>query len=145
MLKRKIIHDERISQIKRKITNEAFGIMFFALTGIVFVKSVMLKIPTNEFITEFILWIGISFYVCGRMLMEGIFGQNVRNAKKSRRILSMVLSDVIFTLSMGALQYIDGTLNIWFLIGSALVFFFAFWGVLKIADRIAENRMRADD
>lgn len=144
MLKRNAGYDERVSQIKRKITNEAFAIMFLALTAIVFIKSVVLDIPTKEFITEFVLWTGIAFYVVVRMVMEGIYGQNIRNAKKRSRVMTAVLSDVVFTLALGAVQYSEGTLNAWFLLGAFAAYLVLFFVVLKITERISENRINKE-
>jgi hypothetical protein len=137
MLNRNYVKDERISQMKRKISNEAFGLMFFALTAIVFVKSVVLGLDTKVFITEFVLWLGVAVYVFVRMLMTGIYAQNIRNASKGGRLLS----DAVFTAVMGVLLYADGELNIWVLAAFAVVYFAAFYGILKLADWISERRI----
>ena len=142
MLNKKNINDERVTQLKHKITNEAFGIMFLSLVAIVFIKSVVLHIPTKEFITEFILFIGISFYLFIRMIVTGIYAQNIRNSTPKNRLFTAALSDIIFVLSMGALQYSQGTFNILFLICMAVIFFITFNFILIISDIITENRIK---
>ena len=141
----KNVRDERISQIKRKITNEAFGLMFIALTAIVFVKSVVLGLETKVFITEFVLWIGVSVYVFVRMLMTGIYAQNIRNATKTSRLLTVLLSDAVFTAVMGVMLYTEGELYVWVLAAFAVVYFVAFYGILKLADRITERRINKEE
>ncbi|MCX7921437.1 MAG: hypothetical protein N3B21_05370 [Clostridia bacterium] len=141
----KKINDERITQTKHKIASEAFGIMFLALTIIVFVKSIVLEMPTKEYFTEFILYMGISLYVFIRMIMSSVYAVNIQNSNQKNKLKIVIISDIVFLLSIGAIQYSQSGLNIVFLLFAGITYFAAFYGLLWLSGKITELRNKTDD
>lgn len=70
-MKKQNIQDERILSQKRKITSEAFGILWLTLLAFVFVQKFLFNAPFTQYAVEFICFMGASFYILIRSLMLG--------------------------------------------------------------------------
>jgi hypothetical protein len=143
MIKR--VKDERVTQIKNKIASEAYSIMFLSLLAIVSVKCIILKLPIKEFFTEFVLFLGISFYVIIRMIVSGVYAIDLRNSSKKTELKIAVISDIIFLAVMGTLQYFQNTLNLVFLLCMGISYFLAFCGMIWVSGKIAERYNKTED
>lgn len=137
---KKIVDDERVKATKQKISSEAFGIMFFTLLAITFVKGVILEIPSKEYITETLLFIGISFYVCIRMIMCGVYASNIQNLKRKTQILTSIVSTIIFMAATSIYQFIKFEVHLIIILCMGIVFFISSYGILLLVNKLTEKR-----
>lgn len=137
---KKIVYDERVKATKQKISSEAFGIMFLALLAITFVKGVILEIPSKEYITETLLFIGISFYVCIRMIMCGVYAINLQNSKRKTQILTSIVSAVIFMAATSIYQFIKFEVHFIVILCMGIIFFISSYGILLLVNKLTEKR-----
>lgn len=142
------IEDERIREIRHKIVNEAFAIMFFALWVIVMVKGLFLHLPTGEYLTEFILVIGISLYIYVRMIVTGIFGSDLQSASRGQKLKRILVIMLGMGVGVGISQAGEGELNILrmaivVITGGALTYLMLYI-VKKINDRKIAEMERQD-
>lgn len=70
-MKRNIVHDERVINERRKITNEAFSIVMFFLVASILIQQFVFKAAFSEYATEFICFFGGMIYILIRNISVG--------------------------------------------------------------------------
>lgn len=104
-MKRQNMQDERVLAQRRKINNEAYGILMIALLTSILVQQFLLKAPLEQYAAEFICLFGVSLYIIVRNLTLGL---NLYGEEKQARGIILVhgiISGTVVTILCGVANY----------------------------------------
>ena len=102
-MKNNQINDERVINEKRKITQEAYGLIMIFLLISMLIKQFIFHSEFNEYAVEFIAFFGASIYIVIRNIFIGnnLYGEN----KKRLPIINSIVIGVSVTFALFFLRY----------------------------------------
>lgn len=110
MFKNKKVKDERIQNLYTKFNSEGFYIVMALLLGLYLVKSAILNLPFNTYITEFSVFLVGCLYVALRMIISGTYsigsGEELSKSQKFKKILALsVITGICFGVALSIINY----------------------------------------
>ncbi len=104
-MKKQILQDERIIAQRRKVTNEAYGLLMFTLLASILIQQYLFNARFEQYAAEFICFFGVSLFIIIRNLTLGldIFGEG--KYAKSMPIINSLTAGIVVTVINGVLNY----------------------------------------
>ena len=142
-MKNNQINDERVTNIKRQITGEAYGLVMIFLLSSILIKQFMLNSEFSQYAVEFIAFFGSSIYIVVRNIFVGndLYGKN----KKILPIINSLIMGASVTFTLVFLRYKEfNTIND-FILESIIAFICAFVSsflVFFIINKITQKRVK---
>ena len=89
----KMIKDERVTSVKRKIQSDGFGIVYILLLISVLVQQFVFKAPISQYVVEMVLFFAMSVYI---IIFNIVKGNDLypSNNKKSN---TLIIIQSVFT------------------------------------------------
>ena len=102
-MKNNQINDERVINEKRKITQEAYGLIMIFLLISMLIKQFIFNSEFNEYAVEFIAFFGASIYIVIRNIFVGnnLYEEN----KKRLPIMNSIIMGLSSTFALALLRY----------------------------------------
>lgn len=142
-MKNNQINDERVTNIKRQIVGEAYGLVMIFLLSSILIKQFILNAEFSQYAVEFIAFFGSSIYIVARNIFVGndLYGKN----KKILPIINSLIMGASVTFTLVFLRYKEfNTIND-FILESITAFICAFVSsflVFFIINKITQKRVK---
>ena len=142
-MKNNQINDERVINEKRKITQEAYGLIMIFLLISMLIKQFIFHSEFNEYAVEFIAFFGSSIYIVIRNIFVGnnLYEEN----KKRLPIMNSIIMGLSSTFALALLRYKEFNTRNDFILESIEVFIFTTLSsflFIYIVNKVTQKRIK---
>lgn len=100
----KMIKDERVTSVKRKIQSDGFGIVYLLLLISVLVQQLVFKAPISQYAVEMVIFFAMSVYI---IIFNFIKGNDLYPSNNKRNNFRIIIQSVFTGLTIAIINTIQ--------------------------------------